>query len=346
MGRGSGASWKVPSDLSHRIRASGYTDAVEPDVHSRARSAHYDPLVEELRVLRESRAVSYRELAARITRQREQDGAQPATARIAHTTVSDVFRSGRARLNAELVAEIVRALGYDSDTADAWRGRVARRGSTGLASRPAPALAELDALHTPPSRRTSFVTMVVFVAGGLFLNATGKFFNPLLGDIFFVDMVGTATVALVGGPWLAALVGALFVVVELLKFQVGGALFAVTMIFAGLIWGYGARHAWGGTLRRFLGLSAVVAVATSALAVPITMVYYDGNVGRGLDVFVAGLQESGLAGWTAVGALNLSVSLLDKVLTGAIAFMIARLIWSLPGAAEQGLTPPRTHFPR
>lgn len=286
-------------------------------------------------MLRASRAVSYRELAARITRQREADGISPAMARIAHTTVSDVFRPGRSRLNAELVAEIVRALGVDPEVAEEWRERVARRAS-GSGVRPvppeAPAVPEPSAaLEVPAGRHASAVRAIAIVAAGLLLNATGKFFNPLLGDIFFVDMVGTATVALVGGPWLAALVGVLFVTVELLKLEFGGALFAVTMISAGLIWGYGARYGWGRTLPRFLAVSAVVAVATSAIAVPISVMYYGGNVDRGLDVLFAWMRGAGLGPWFAVGGVNLTVSLLDKVLTGAIAFMLARLIWTLPG---------------
>lgn len=83
------------------------------------------------------------------------------------------------------------------------------------------------------------------VLAGVLLNAAGKFMNPLLGDVLFLDMIGTATVALVLGPWWAALAGVLFMLVELLKGNVGDALFATTMVTSGLIWGYGAkRWAW------------------------------------------------------------------------------------------------------
>lgn len=314
---------------------------MEQDVSPPSSASRFDPLVDELRVLREARGVTYRELAARITRQREQDGVAPATARIAHTTVSDVFRPGRSRLNAHLVAEIVRALDGDVVAAEDWRARVAQVAPLPPASRPLPRVIDAPAPILPVAPRSSPAIIVALVAGGLLINATGKFFNPLLGDIFFLDMVGTAVVALVGGPWLAALVGALFVVVELLKFQIGDALFAVTMIFAGLIWGFGVRRGWGSTLPRFLAVSAVVAVATSAVAIPITMLYFNGQVDRGLDVFFAQLQADGLGRWLAVGGTNLTVSLLDKVFTGAIAFLIARLIWALPWSAEQALTPPR-----
>jgi len=322
-------------------RRSHYAVVVEQDVRAQKASARFNSIVEELRILRESRGVTYRELAARITRQREENGLAPATARIAHTTVADVFRPGRARLNAQLVAEIVRALDGDADTAEEWRARVAQAARLVPESRPTPDAIGASAFIIPSVHRTTPALIVALVTGGLLLNATGKFFNPLLGDVFFVDMVGTAVVALIGGPWLAALVGVLFVVVELLKFQVGGALFAVTMIFAGLIWGYGVRRGWGNTLPRFLAVSAVVAIATSAVAVPITMLYYNGHVDRGLDVLFAHLQEGGLGPWLAVSGTNLTVSLVDKVVTGAIAFLIARLIRALPRVAEQVFTPLR-----
>ncbi|WP_147436655.1 helix-turn-helix domain-containing protein [Microbacterium telephonicum] len=312
----------------------------------------------ELRVLRAARGISYRELAARITRAREERGIGPAAARVAHTTVSDVFRPGRSRLNADLVAEIVRALGSDDATVEEWRARVALRAATGPAPRPSapvdPSHAPIPAtlvdpgpgpLGGPRSRRTTVATAAVLVAAGLLLNATGKFFNPLLGDVFFVDMVGTAAVALLGGPWLAALVGAGFVVVELLKSQVDGALFAATMVFAGLIWGYGVRAGWGRTMPRFLGLSALVAVATSAVAVPITVVYLEGRSGRGLDVLFSQVGETGVGPWLAVATVNLTVSLLDKVFTGAIAYLIAGLVWSLPAAADR-FADPRVDPPR
>jgi energy-coupling factor transport system substrate-specific component len=118
-------------------------------------------------------------------------------------------------------------------------------------------------------------------------------------------------------------VGVLFVIIELAKGQIDGALFAVTMITSGLIWGYGIKTGLGRTLPRFIGLSAVVAVATSALAVPITVLYLDGNPGRGYQGILAwGTQMMDI--WAAVGLTNLSVSIVDKVFTGVIALFLVR----------------------
>ncbi|MAP64720.1 MAG: hypothetical protein CMH34_13490 [Microbacterium sp.] len=86
--------------------------------------APFDAIAADLQRLRiESGDVSYAEIATRIARRREADGASPASARIARSTVYDVFRPGRRRIKADLVGEIVTALGGDEDAAARWRRR-------------------------------------------------------------------------------------------------------------------------------------------------------------------------------------------------------------------------------
>ncbi|MAM53841.1 ECF transporter S component [uncultured Microbacterium sp.] len=95
----------------------------EEDASTRA-SAPFDAIAADLQRLRiESGDVSYADIAARIARRREAEGASPAGARIARSTVYDVFRPGRRRINADLVAEIVLALGGDEQSARDWRRR-------------------------------------------------------------------------------------------------------------------------------------------------------------------------------------------------------------------------------
>lgn len=329
-----------------------------------------DSVAADLKALRESVGMSYRGLAAAITAQRQAEGRTPAAAQIAHTTVADAFRTGRARINIDLVVEIVRALGGDGEEwrqrcvqamrvrseqtaqreADAAVGGADARavesgapdavasGASGAVESGAAGRAASDlgssglASADPASDRGALVahvrrpgTVAMVVIGALLLNAVGKFFNPLLGDLFFFDMVGTAVAALLLGPWWAALVGVLFVAVELLKGDVGGALFAMTMITAGLVWGYGVRFGLGRTLPKFIGLSAVVAAVTTAIAVPVTVLYYGGNPGRGYEGIFAWATEL-MDVWAVVGVTNLLVSVADKVLVGVTAFFLARAV--------------------
>ncbi|MFI8633087.1 helix-turn-helix domain-containing protein [Microbacterium sp. NPDC077663] len=292
-------------------------------------AARVDELISELRMLRDARGVSYRELAARVTEQRIDAGANPAAARVPHTTISDAFRLGRRRLNAGLVAEIVEALGEDPAAVALWRARVAAAVAAGSSAAPEPRLeTPTPEQPVPASDGLSWGRLVALIVAGVLLNSTGKFVNPLLGDVFFFDMVGTALVAILGGPWAAAAVGVVFIVVELLKGQVVAAVFSVTMVSAGLVWGFGAtRFRLAATLPRFLALSAFVAVVTSSIAVPITVFYLGGSTDRGLD----GLRDlvigmTGVHTEVAISIVNATISLIDKVIVGAIAYGVAVLV--------------------
>ncbi len=290
---------------------------------SDASASAIDALVSELRILRADRGVSYRDLAERITERRIAQGMPPAAARVAHSTISDAFRPGRRRLNAGLISEIVQALGEDAAEAARWRARAA---ATALA--PAPVVIPAPEESAGVRARRTWAVIAALLVAGVLLNATGKFVNPLLGDVFFFDMIGTAVVAILAGPWVAAGVGALFILVELLKGQLVAALFSVTMVTAGLVWGFGAtRFGMASTLPRFLGLSAIVAVATSLIAVPITVLYLGGATDRGLDalrdtVMAIARVDSGVA----IGVVNLTISVVDKLAVGAAAYAIARVV--------------------
>lgn len=301
---------------------------------AKTQSETLDDFIGDLRGLRELTGLSYRSIAVAISQQREAAGASLGAAQIAHTTVSDAFRLGRQRVNPVLVGEIVQALGLDPDEAQQWRERCV----AAMAGRPErePRKPEPSGVEdfTPPAdpslnRPTPLAALAIVVAGVL-LNSTGKFLNPLFGDIFFFDMIGTAVVAVLLGPWWSALVGAVFSLVELLKGNVGDALFATTMITSGLLWGYGARR-WGlaDTLPRFLGLSVLIALMTSALAVPITVLYFGGEPGRGFDGVFQSISTMGINLWVMVGLANLTVSVMDKVLTGTVAFYLARPLTKL-----------------
>src|SRR5688572_11142418 len=86
----------------------------------------FDGIARELQRMRlDAGAVSYTELARRITQLRESRGMSEAAAKVARSSVYDVFRPGRKRVNAELVGEIVLALGRGEGEATAWRLRTA-----------------------------------------------------------------------------------------------------------------------------------------------------------------------------------------------------------------------------
>lgn len=86
-----------------------------------------DAFSDELRALRsEAGSPSYAAIAAEIAARREAAGMSAERARIARSTVYDVFRTGRRRLDVGLVREVLVALGLSEDSVEAWVS-VARR---------------------------------------------------------------------------------------------------------------------------------------------------------------------------------------------------------------------------
>lgn len=70
-----------------------------------------------------------------------------------------------------------------------------------------------------------------------------------------------------------------------------------------------------------------MAAVTSAIAVPITVFYLGGSTDRGLD----GLRDvvmgmTGVHPEVAIGIVNATVSVIDKLVVGAIAYAIAILV--------------------
>lgn len=85
-------------------------------------AATLDELTQGLRSLRVwAGQPSFAEVVDRVRRLRASRGASPAVQRVSRTTVYDCFRSGRSRLDVDLLVDVVEALGVSSEEASAWR---------------------------------------------------------------------------------------------------------------------------------------------------------------------------------------------------------------------------------
>lgn len=98
-----------------------------------------DELTERLRALRAwAGDPSFTEIARRVGVARAARGVPGAERRPGRVTVYDVFRAGRARLDVDLLADVVRALGLDDAQARAWRAAYRTAAGTGRETRTAP----------------------------------------------------------------------------------------------------------------------------------------------------------------------------------------------------------------
>ena len=159
------------------------------------------------------------------------------------------------------------------------------------------------------------------------LNVIGGTVAGALKLPIFLDMIGTAVVAMTIGPWWGALVGV--ITNPTMGFLTGPVSipFAACNVVGALVWGYGTRWGFANDKLRFFGLSVASAVFVSLMAAPIVIFVFGGATGHASDVLTAGLLAAGNDMWAAVFSSNIIVSSADKILSS---FLALAIIGALP----------------
>ncbi|WP_341928069.1 hypothetical protein [Nocardioides psychrotolerans] len=292
--------------------------------------ARWDHLALELQTLR-TRAgdPSFAEIARRVSEQRLARGASEHAARVARTTVYDAFRTGRARVNLELVRDIGTALGGSDADVDGWIARCRHPQPPEQSSAPEPQPVESSVVPPAGVREA-----VLLMAACLAANLLGRTFVDFLHLPIHLDMVGTAIAAIALGPWRGAAVGASTNVVGALLSGPASIPFAIVNVAGALAWGYGVRRfGLGRTLPRFLALNVMVAALCTLLAVPILVGLYGGSAGNGQDTITTTFLALTHQLTVSVGFSNLLVSLADKLFSGFVALVV---ISTLPAGLRLG----------
>lgn len=297
-----------------------------------------DGIARDLLALKEEHGpVSYGELARRVGEIRIERGVAASAAYPARTTVYDVFRPGRTRMDPVLVADIVRALTGSADASAQWverYQRIRRATETGARRRTveppaaAPTVSAPRRPLPPLARRRYAMTTII---GCLLLNLAGLVVVQHLHLPIYLDMAGTAVTAIVFGPWYGAAVGLATNVFGFVVGVPGAAPYALVNVVGALVWGYGVRRfGMGADIIRYFQLNLLVATACSIVGAPIGVLLYGGFSGHGSDTVTSSLELLGLPLVAAAFSTNLLTSVIDKLLTGFIALVV--FVW-LSGAA-------------
>lgn len=313
-----------------------------------------DAVAADLQKLRiQAGEVSYAEIARRIGKLREIQGADPLHSRPARTTIYDAFRPGRRRINVGLVGEIAIALGCSDAEAKQWQLRCIQvRSEEMLKVQPAaaespaleePACEDLPAVVKPcmpevpeqlpvhkPEARLSYMLM----AACLLLNILGYWFIDRSGFPLYLDMIGTAISAILYGPWVGAAVGLLTNLLGLGITGESSAAFGLVNVAGALVWGFGSKAIKSGNIiPKFVFLNIAVAVTCSLIASFLLVVLFGGTTGHGSEVTMNTMLSRTNSLWLAVFNANIMYSLVDKLLTGFVAL-------TLIGALDRKLNSP------
>lgn len=173
------------------------------------------------------------------------------------------------------------------------------------------------------SSRIPLTYVVALVPVAAALNIVGGQINTVLKLPTFLDMIGTAVVAIVLGPWWGALVGAITNIVASFISGPIGLPFAVVNVAGALVWGYGVRNLMmGRTFTLYFVLNLIVALVCTLFAVPIYVFIFGGASGHFSDMMTAAFLAAGQNLVTSVFSSNIIVSLADKVISGFVALAI------------------------
>jgi len=294
-----------------------------------------DSIASDLLALKEANPVSYAEIVRRIGQRRMARGVPSTAAYPPRSTIYDAFRAGRTWIDPALLRDIVSALGVSDEEAEHWvdRSQRLRRNGEPVARQrvaptqpPAPAASLPTFGQFPQTRTPRWWSPYALILGCIALNLLGIVVVQALHLPIYLDMVGTASAAMILGPWPGAFVA---LASNLLGFSVGApgaAPFALVNLAGALVWGYGVkRFRMGDDIGRFFLLSLLAAVACSLVGAPLNVILFGGLSGHGSDTVVESIVNMGFPMIASAFSANILTSVIDKLLTGFIALMV--FVW-------------------
>jgi energy-coupling factor transport system substrate-specific component len=164
--------------------------------------------------------------------------------------------------------------------------------------------------------------VIALVPAAVALNIVGSYINTALKLPTFLDMIGTAVIAITIGAWWGALAGALTNTINGFISSPISLPFAACNVIGALIWGYGVRWGMGKSLIRYFILACLTALGVSLMAVPIYVFVFGGATGHFSDMMTAAFVGMGNQLIVAVFSSNIIVSLADKIISAFIALAI------------------------
>lgn len=184
----------------------------------------------------------------------------------------------------------------------------------------------------------------VLIPVGIGINVVVGTIVQTLKIPLFLDTIGTILIAILAGPWVAVVAGALTNVV--LGFTAGPQLipFALVNIAIALVVGYAAQY---GLFRidkvtqywRLVAIGIVIAVVATFVGAPISVFVFGGVTPGAQGVITASFLAAGNAIWTSVISASFVIEPFDKTACVFVAYFICQSIPAryLPRRGQEAL---------
>jgi energy-coupling factor transport system substrate-specific component len=190
--------------------------------------------------------------------------------------------------------------------------------------------AEVSVWKGVAARFTTRAFVLIPVAIGL--NVVGGTFTRVLRLPLFLDVIGTTLLAMIAGPWVAVVAGASTNIILGVTTSPSTAFFAVVQVGIALVAGWMAVRGWFSGVEepidyaRLLLAGIILAIVSTLTATPIQVIVLGGFSGAGQDAAVGALLATGSSILEAVFATQFTIDITDKLISLAVAYLVARQI--------------------
>lgn len=162
---------------------------------------------------------------------------------------------------------------------------------------------------------------LVLIPAAVGINYIGKMFAQLLKLPLWLDAIGTVLAAMLGGPIVGALTGAINNIIYGLTVDPMSFAYALTNVAIGIAVGVLSAQGKIKSLSGAVVAGLIVAVVATLVSTPLNIMLWGGQTGNVWgDALFAAMTANGMPIWLASLADEFSVDLIDKVATVVLAF--------------------------
>lgn len=192
---------------------------------------------------------------------------------------------------------------------------------------------------SPISASRPRTTAVIGAAVGI--NLLGLAVTHVTGVPLYLDMIGVCLVAMVLGPWPAVVTAVATQAIETIPYPASAPAFALVSIAGALVWGYGARLIRDrSSVTAWIALHAAAGLACSVVAGPILRFLLHGSTGHPSELLPTMLADSWHSELVVLFLRNLTISIPDKIICGAVAAgLVPVVVGFLRSGSQSGVAP-------
>lgn len=169
-------------------------------------------------------------------------------------------------------------------------------------------------------------TTWVLIPIGIGINSVGSFIANTLKLPLFLDNIGTVLLAILAGPWAAALTGGASNGIDGMLGNPVALAFIPVPLAIGLVAGYLARFGWFENLKKVTVSAVILSLVAWLVATPIVVLVFGGVTGAGASLVTGVLLASGQNLIQSAASAQILVEFADKGGTTFVAYFIGRAV--------------------